>query len=86
MKLKLITICLLLMFSGGLLEAKSKKNMKKAKRRPAAVDSHVDFDDLAIEGQNKKSSAFHFLERVSKEKDSKVRKRRNFRSEILESL
>jgi len=84
-----LIIAVLILFVFALeTEAKGRQAARKnTKRAPASIDnSHVDFDDLVIEGQNKKSSAFYFLERVSKNGDSRVKVRKNFRSEIMESL
>ena len=74
------------------VEAKRRKK-RRAQRRPASSRSsyvkknaHIDFNDMNIEGQNKKSAALYFLERQSKGSESRVKMRKNFRTEIMESL
>jgi hypothetical protein len=86
--LSLVIIIFIVSFMITDLEARKRKSPRSSsKRKPASIqNSHVDFDDLVIEGQNKKSSAFYFLERVNKNGESKVKVRKNFRSEIMESL
>jgi len=75
------------------IASRSGSSSRVASRKPAAISrgasmggSHVDFDDLNIEGQNKKSSAFYFLERLNKDDSSRVKERKHFRTEILESI